>query len=78
MKRDSDIPHIVLEKAKEILLMDGGSIKHIGSLDGREVYYAYVDGAETGFPSVFLFDGRDVEEIYGFEALNISRPFFKD
>lgn len=72
-----DVPSIVLEKAK-FLLERGGSIKYIGRLRGNDIYYGAIEACETGFPSVFIFDGHSVKEVNGFEALTISRPFFKD
>ena len=72
-----DVPSIVLEKAK-FLLERGGFVKYLGRSKDGDVYYGAIENCETGFPSVFIFDGHSVKEVEGFEALAISRLFFED
>ncbi len=72
-----NIPSIVLEKAK-FLLDRGGFVKYLGRSKDGDIFYGAIEGCDTGFPSVFIFNGRFVREINGFEALAISRPFLKD
>ncbi len=79
-----DVPSIVLEKAK-FLLERGGFVKYLGRSKDGDVYYGAIENCygaiencETGFPSVFIFDGHLVKEVEGFEALAISRLFFED
>lgn len=72
-----DIPSIVIEKAK-FLLDKGGFVKYLGRSKDGDVYYGAIEGCDTGFPSVFIFDGHSVREVNGFEALAVSRPFLED
>ena len=72
-----DVPSIVLEKAK-FLLERGGFVKYLGRSKDGDVYYGAIENCETGFPSVFIFDGHLVKEVEGFEALAILRLFFED
>lgn len=72
-----DVPPIVLEKAK-FLLERGGFVKYIGSSKDGDIYYGAIEDCDTGFPSVFIFDGHSVGEVDGFEALAISQSFFED
>ncbi len=72
-----DVPSIVLEKAKFLLDRDG-FVKYIGSSKDGDIYYGAIEGCETGFPFVFIFEVHSVREVDGFEALAISRPFFED
>ena len=67
----------MLEKAK-FLLDRGGFVKYLGRSKDGDIFYGAIEGCDTGFPSVFIFNGRFVREINGFEALAISRPFLKD
>ena len=72
-----DVPSIVLEKAKFLLDM-GGLVKYIGRSKDGDVYYGAIEGCETGFPSVFIFDGHYVREVNGFEVFAILEPFLED
>lgn len=72
-----DVPSIVLDKAK-FLLDRGGFVKYIGSSKDGDIYYGAIEDCDTGFPSVFIFDGHSVREVDGFEALAISQSFFED
>ena len=78
MNKKNHIPQIVLEKAQHILQIDGSFIKYLGKRKNVSVYYSAVKDADTGFPFVYLFDGKNVEEKTGTEALDISRSFLKD
>lgn len=71
------IPSEVLEKAK-FLLDSGGFVKYLGRSKDGDIFYGAIEGCDTGFPSVFIFNGRFVREVNGFEALAVSRPFLKD
>lgn len=71
------VPPIVLEKAK-FLLDRGGFVKYLGRSKDGDVYYGTIEGCETGFPYVFIFNGHSVREVNGFEALAISRPLLED
>lgn len=72
-----DVPPIVLEKAKP-LLDRGGFVKYLGRSKDGDIYYGAIESCDTGFPSVFIFNGPFVREVNGFEALAISRPFLED
>ena len=72
-----DVPSIVLEKAKS-LLDRGGFVKYIGSSKDGDIYYGAIEDCDTGFPSVFIFDGHSVREVDGFEALAIAQSFLED
>lgn len=53
-------------------------IKYLGLYKGREAYCYAVPNLITGFPTVYLDDGAEIETIYGFEALEIASSFVKD
>lgn len=71
-------PQPVLDKARDILNYDGGFVKYIGEYQGEEVYYSAIEGAFTGFPFVYLFDGNIVTELEPHEGLRISSLLIKD
>lgn len=72
------IPKAIAEVAKETLEAEGGFVKYLGVYQGKEVYYSAIDGACTGFPDVFLYDGSDIEWVGGFDALTLASLFIKD
>lgn len=68
-----NVPKTVEEEARETLELLGGTIEYLGKIeDGRDAYVhkPAFDGC-TGFPFVYLYDGRTATEITGFDALDI-------
>lgn len=53
-------------------------MKYIGRSKDGDVYYGAIEGCETGFPYVFIFDGHYVREVNGFEVFAILEPFLED
>lgn len=78
MKKTSDIPSPVIEKAHHILSVKGGFVKYIGEYNGSSAYYSAIKNCDTGFPFVYLYNGKVVIEITGFDALNIADSLIKD
>lgn len=78
MKKVSEIPAPVIKKAHHILSFKGGFVKYIGEYNGSSAYYSAIKDCDTGFPFVYLYDGKVVTEITGFDALNIADLLIKD
>lgn len=53
-------------------------IKHLGKYKDREAYSYILPDLITGFPTVYLDNGTEIEVIYGFDALEIASSFVKD
>lgn len=78
MKKVSEMPSPVIKKAHHILSVKGGFVKYIGEYKGSSAYYSAIENCDTGFPFVYLYDGKVVIEITGLDALNIANSLIKD
>ena len=75
----SNIPLKVKQAAGGLIAEYGDNIKHIGEYKGKEAYlFRFPKDIEVGFPVYFLYDGKHVDTITGFEALRLGSIFFKD
>ncbi len=73
------IPAQVKKAAAELIEIYGESIDYIGIYKGKQVYlYRFPEDVETGFPFYFLYDGRSVDVVSGFEALDLGSIFLHD
>ena len=73
------IPEQVKKAAAELIESYGDSIDYIGIYKGKQVYlYRFPEDVETGFPFYFLYDGRSVDVVSGFEALDLGSIFLHD
>lgn len=72
------IPQKILAEVADILADEGGFVKYIGKYKGKEVYYAAIEGALTGFPYVYLFDGENVINVEPIKGLDITAALIKD
>ena len=73
------IPAQVKKAAAELIEIYGDSIEYIGIYKGKQVYlYRFPKDVETGFPFYFLYDGRSVDVVSGFEALDLGSIFLHD
>ena len=73
------IPEQVKKAAAELIEIYGDSIEYIGIYKGKQVYlYRFPKDVETGFPFYFLYDGRSVDVVSGFEALDLGSIFLHD
>lgn len=54
------------------------NIRYLGKYKGCDVYHYAIPDSATGFPFVYLFDGKKVVEVTEFEALEITSLFVKD
>ena len=68
-----NIPKAVIREASETLELLGGTVDYLGKIDdGRDAYlHKPATDGDTGFPFVYLYDGRTAMEITGSEALAI-------
>ena len=67
------IPAQVKKAAAELIEIYGESIDYIGIYKGKQVYlYRFPEDIETGFPFYYLYDGKSVDVVTGFEALRIG------
>lgn len=73
-----NIPPLIAEAVKEKLETEGGFVKYLGLHEGKEVYLSAIEGEDTGFPDVFLYDGNEIEWFGGFDALDIASLFLED
>lgn len=74
-----NIPAQVKKAAAELIEAYGDSIDYIGIYKGKQVYlYRFPEDIETGFPFYYLFDGKSVDTITGFEALRLGSILLKD
>ena len=73
------IPAQVKKAAAELIEIYGESIDYIGIYKGKQVYlYRFPEDVETGFPFYFLYDGKSVDVVSGFEALDLDSIFLHD
>ena len=73
------IPEQVKKAAAELIEIYGESIDYIGIYKGKQVYlYRFPEDVETGFPFYFLYDGKSVDVVSGFEALDLGSIFLHD
>ena len=73
------IPEQVKKAAAELIESYGDSIEYIGIYKGKQVYlYRFPEDVETGFPFYFLYDGKSVDVVSGFEALDLGSIFLHD
>ena len=73
------IPEQVKKAAAELIESYGDSIDYIGIYKGKQVYlYRFPEDVETGFPFYFLYDGKSVDVVSGFEALDLGSIFLHD
>ena len=73
------IPAQVKKAAAELIEIYGESIDYIGIYKGKQVYlYRFPEDVETGFPFYFLYDGKSVDVVSGFEALDLGSILLKD
>lgn len=76
--KKKEIPQAILEACKDILEYDGGCVEYIGKHEGKEAYYAYIENALTGFPHVYLWDGKQVYITSKHEGLTIASECIED
>ena len=73
------IPAQVKKAAAELIEIYGESIDYIGIYKGKQVYlYRFPEDVDTGFPFYFLYDGRSVDIVSGFQALDLGSIFLHD
>ena len=73
------IPAQVKKAAAQLIENYGDKIDYIGIYKGKQVYlYRFPEDVEAGFPFYFLYDGRSVDVVSGFEALDLGSILFKD
>lgn len=73
-----NIPTQVKKAAAELIEAYGDSIDYIGIYKGKQVYlYRFPEDIETGFPFYYLYDGKSVDVVTGFEALDLAQYFSK-
>lgn len=75
---NSDVPQAVKDAARLILERDGGTIIHIGRYEGSQIYSAFIEGAQTGFPTVYRFDGASAVELPTSESLRLLSLLCED
>lgn len=75
---NSDVPQAVKDAARLILERDGGTIIHIGRYKGGQIYSAFIEGAQTGFPTVYSFDGVSAVELPTSESLRLLSLLCED
>ena len=75
----TQIPAPVKKAAAQLIESYGDSIEFIGIYKGKQVYlYRFPEDVEAGFPFYFLYDGRSVDVVSGFEALDLDSIFLHD
>ena len=73
------IPAQVRIAAAQLIESYGDSIEYIGIYKGKQVYlYRFPKDVETGFPFYFLYDGKSVDVVSGFEALDLGSILLHD
>ena len=73
------IPAQVKKAAAQLIESYGDSIEYIGIYKGKQVYlYRFPEDVEAGFPFYFLYDGKSVDVVSGFEALDLGSILLHD
>lgn len=74
-----NIPEQVKKAAGSLVEMYGLSFDYLGKYQGKDAFqYRFPNDTDTGFPFVYLFDGVNVTEVTGFEALDIIGLFVEN
>ncbi len=67
-----EIPAKIKEAMKDELNHYKGSIVYLGVYEGKTVWqYEYSEPVCVGLPSIYLFDGQEVNYLYGEEVFPI-------
>lgn len=70
------VPQIVKDAAKYLVDLYGDNFNYLGKFEGADAYvYQFPDGVCTGFPFLYLVKDDKVEEIEGFDSLDILDYF---
>ena len=71
---DNKIPKQVLDAIGDISKDDVFiGVENVGVYENKDVYKIKMsEDSETGYPLIYLYDGKKVEQVYGFDALNLE------
>lgn len=66
------VPAEVAIAAQGLIALFGPNLVPIGKFKDQDVYrFLFPDNDETGFPYVYLYDGKKAQEVTGLDALDI-------
>ncbi len=66
------VPAEVAIAAHKLVALYGPNLALIGKHNGQDVYrFLFPENDETGFPYVYLYDGKKAREVTGHDALSI-------
>ena len=71
---DNKIPKQVFDAIGDISKDDVFiGVENVGVYENKDVYKIKMsEDSETGYPLIYLYDGKKVEQVYGFDALNLE------
>lgn len=74
-----NIPEQIKNEARLLIEQYGDSFEYLGNYEGQDAYvFQFPENSDTGYPFVYLYDGKNVDEITGPLALDIIDSFVKD
>ncbi len=67
-----NIPEQVKNEARALIEQYGDTFEYLGIYEGQEAYvFKFPEDSCTGYPFVYLYDGKDVTEITGPLSLDV-------
>lgn len=73
------VPEQIKSAAKTLVDTYGDTFDYLGKYKGKDVFlFCFPEDACTGFPFVYLHKDGHVQEITGFEALDIINLFVEN
>ena len=74
-----NIPVQVKDEARELIEQYGDTFEYLGDYEGREAYMFKVpEDSCTGYPFVYLYDGKTATEVSGPLSLDIIGSLVED
>lgn len=74
-----NIPVQVKDEARELIEQYGDTFEYLGDYEGREAYmFKFPEDSCTGYPFVYLYDGKTATEVSGPLSLDIIGSLVED
>lgn len=67
-----NIPEQVKNEARLLIEQYGDSFEYLGKFEGQDAYvFKFPEESDTGYPFIYLYDGKKADEVTGPLALDI-------
>lgn len=73
------VPEQIKTAAKQLIQQYGDAFEYLGTFQDKDAFlFAYPEDVDAGYPVVYLWDGKTVDEVTDFIALNIVNTLVED